>query len=139
MRQLLGIALLIGGGLGVSHLLGGALGQPASRLPVPPLVHAAALAVLGPALLLLGCSYAAWPWRDARRLAWLAGLRALASWFFQPGIVACAALLAHPATRLTDSPHLWTAATAFGCHIVACALVPIAGATHLRGIFTRRR
>lgn len=138
VRQLAGGALLLADGFGALHLLDGALGQPDAQ-PAPALAHAAALAALGPAFLLLWCSRAAWPWRDARRLAWLDGLRALASWLFQPGVVACAVLLASLATRLTGAPHHWAAVTALGSHIIACALVPIAGAAHLPRIFTRGR
>lgn len=139
LRQLLGILLLVGWSGIVAHLLPAAIGRLAPPMRPPTATHAAAGALLGLSLLLLGLTCTPWPWRDARWLARLARSRALASWLFQLGMAACAALLAHPVAPMFDTPHLWLAASALGGHLVAIFLVPIAGAGHLLGHLTQRR
>lgn len=138
-RQLLGALLLVGWGTVIAHLLPAVLGLLTSLVQPPPATHAAAGVLLGPSLLLLGLARAPWPWQDARWLAWVVRARALASWFFQLGMAACAALLAYPFAMLSDSPHRWLAAGALGGHLVAGFLVPLAGACRLLNILTRRR
>ena len=139
LRQLLGILLLVVWSSVVSHLLPAMLGLLPQPVRPPPATHAAAGALLGPSLLLLGLSRAPWPWRDARWLERLARIRVLASWLFQPGMATCAALLAHPVALASDAPHLWLAASALGGHLVASLLMPIAGAGHRLGTLIRRR
>lgn len=121
-RQLLGVLLLVGWGASACHLLPAVLGQFAPATRPLPVTHAAVGMLLGASLLLLGFSRAPWPWRDARRLAWLEMARRLARWLFQLGLPTCAAMLAQPVGLVSGSPHLWLVAGALGGHLVAGAL-----------------
>jgi len=138
-RQLLGAPLLAAWGAGIFHLLPAVHGS--FTITAPP--HLVALVVAGtllcPSLILLGLSRAPRLWWDARWLAWLVRARTLASWLFQLGLPASAAMMAYPIALLSDPPHLWWVAGALGGHLIAGLLVPTLSARHVVGAITRRQ
>ncbi len=138
-RQLLGALMLATWGVSVFHLLPAVHGLFTITAPPHPVALVVAGTLLCPSLVLLGLSRTPQLWWDTRWLAWLVRARRLASWLFQLGLPASAAMMAYPVALLSGSPHLWLVAGALGGHAVAGFLVPTLSVCQLVGAITRRQ
>jgi hypothetical protein len=141
-RQLAGAMLLAVCAFSVFHLLPGLMAalhaQPSALRPILVVTITAAGVLFFPALVLLGLSQTPRAWSDARWLAWLVRVQTAASWLFQLGLPATSAMVAHPVSLLSGSPHLWLVAGALAGHLVAGVITPTPASRLLHSILLRR-